>query len=710
MVKEVGPSGDSGDVDALPESSPSFAWPEAQVMAFLGAQWDQAGMRELCVIGRVNRIEGGYGFLRDLHHPKSGRRLPAPSQNSRVHEGIFIPPQELQRLLTRSGDVEYAIAALECSPRERRQERDDPLACSVRAGTMLPLDRVPKEWGVHQMEGNSAVLLTDLARRAIDAQLRRDTSAAQDDLNNVRAQLAEAKTTEETFAETIAQLERQLREGGAKVDAIDACAAKRRAELDKKLTELEALIKAKGERMVALRLIDPADMTRLFPSETEVDERSGHDFSEDLGANWKQLASYVQSYLWRRGMHYTSAQLQDYLALLRTNDLIVLAGDSGSGKTSLVKSVAEALGGKCTVVPVKPNWTSSEDLLGYYNPIEKRFHPTQFLSALLEASRNPGVPHFICLDEMNLARVEYYFADFLSLLESRDSLPWIHLYSTDEEQQTALDNRLFLTLEQEARSRTGLGQDATLEDILLNDEASHQLRKLAGFQESDTLLSHHARLRRSVSTLIRIPPCFRYPSNVWIIGAINVDETTHYLSPKILDRVHVLRFLNPVLVDWQEEESSLVDFDLDTTLPVRMRATDIGVRASYPLFDRSQSEVAWLAHLSSKFLDPLGVEFGLRAIRQSAHYLEQAQDCGLDTAAALNNVLMHKVLPKLVVDVARTAPSGEKRGDLLRRMAESIEEKLQLEGDQVTDGANERLEQMRVRAEANHGIASFWAR
>lgn len=174
-----------------------------------------------------------------------------------------------------------------------------------------------------------------------------------------------------------------------------------------------------------------------------------------------------------------------------------------------------------------------------------------------------------------------------------------------------------------------------------------------------------------------------------------MDETTHYLSPKILDRVHVLRFLNPVLVDWQEEESSLVDFDLDTTLPVRMRATDIGVRASYPLFDRSQSEVAWLAHLSSKFLDPLGVEFGLRAIRQSAHYLEQAQDCGLDTAAALNNVLMHKVLPKLVVDVARTAPSGEKRGDLLRRMAESIEEKLQLEGDQVTDGANERLEQMR---------------
>ena len=74
-------------------------------------------------------------------------------------------------------------------------------------------------------------------------------------------------------------------------------------------------------------------------------------------------------------------------------------------------------------MPVKPNWTGSDDLLGYYNPIERRYHPSQFLLALLEAAREPEIPHFICLDEMNLARVEYYFADFLSLLETRGEAP-----------------------------------------------------------------------------------------------------------------------------------------------------------------------------------------------------------------------------------------------------------------------------------------------
>ena len=81
----------------------------------------------------------------------------------------------------------------------------------------------------------------------------------------------------------------------------------------------------------------------------------------------------------------------------------------------LVKSFADAIGGKAFIIPVKPNWTSAEDLLGYYNPLEKKYLATPFLEALLEAQNNPTIPYFICLDEMNLARIEYYFADFLSL-------------------------------------------------------------------------------------------------------------------------------------------------------------------------------------------------------------------------------------------------------------------------------------------------------
>ena len=103
--------------------------------------------------------------------------------------------------------------------------------------------------------------------------------------------------------------------------------------------------------------------------------------------------------------------------------MIVLSGSSGSGKTSLCREYARVTGSICHVIPVKPNWTSAEDLLGFYSPIEKRYLKTPFLNALLEASKDPSHLHIICLDEMNLARPEYYFADFLSVLETRSSNP-----------------------------------------------------------------------------------------------------------------------------------------------------------------------------------------------------------------------------------------------------------------------------------------------
>lgn len=101
-------------------------------------------------------------------------------------------------------------------------------------------------------------------------------------------------------------------------------------------------------------------------------------------------------------------------------------------QNKLVQSFAKAIGGVSKIIPVKPNWTSSEDLLGYYNPLEKKYLATPFLEALIEAKQNPDIPYFICLDEMNLARVEYYFADFLSKLEERNEQPTIQLYSDDE--------------------------------------------------------------------------------------------------------------------------------------------------------------------------------------------------------------------------------------------------------------------------------------
>ena len=530
-------------------------------------------------------------------------------------------------------------------------------------------------------------------------------------MRSVRSTLEEVTSEKRLFDDELGRVEREVLQRMDRIELLDAEYMKKREVLDKKNRELEALLRERGERMVALDLVDRADLEKVFPPIGTPDAREGHFFQEALAGNLQRLTSYIQAHLWRKGIRYTRAHLLDFITLLRSNDLIVLAGDSGSGKTSLVKAVASAVGGRCTIVPVKPNWTGSDDLLGYYNPIERRYHPSQFLMALLDAAREPEIPYFICLDEMNLARVEYYFADFLSLLETRGEAPWIHLYSSAEEKQAVIDNKIFLALEEEARKRAGLPDDASFSDILMHDQANLELRRLAGFQEADTVLNYHAKIRRSLSGLIDIPAGFRFPPNVWIIGAINVDDTTHYLSPKILDRAHVMRFRNPVLIDWDEVEGELEEFDLDLDLPMNMLAADIGFRAEYPAFNQADPQVKLLVSLARDYLDPLGIEFGLRAIRQSLNYIRRGEEAEIGTVAALNNIVLHKILPKIILDVEKVSTNGQKRRDVLIGLRDSLAQTLDgLDQSQVTESAVESLDELIARAEGNNGIANFWAR
>jgi len=107
---------------------------------------------------------------------------------------------------------------------------------------------------------------------------------------------------------------------------------------------------------------------------------------------------------------------------------VILSGVSGTGKTWLTEAYARGVGAEYLVVPVAPNWTTNEDLLGYFNPMDNQYHDTQFSRFLRSAAgeyeraqteaRN-AKPYHLVLDEMNLARVEYYFAKFLSVMEIR---------------------------------------------------------------------------------------------------------------------------------------------------------------------------------------------------------------------------------------------------------------------------------------------------
>ncbi len=118
-------------------------------------------------------------------------------------------------------------------------------------------------------------------------------------------------------------------------------------------------------------------------------------------------------------LYYTEAQIREFIAGLAVSRILILQGMSGTGKTSLAYAFGEFLGNSSSIVPVQPMWKERSDLLGYYNEFTKKYNETPLLRKMYEANGS-GQIYLTVLDEMNIARVEYYFAEFLSLLEIPD--------------------------------------------------------------------------------------------------------------------------------------------------------------------------------------------------------------------------------------------------------------------------------------------------
>ena len=223
--------------------------------------------------------------------------------------------------------------------------------------------------------------------------------------------------------------------------------------------------------------------------------------------------------------------------------------------------------------------------LGYYNPLQKTYLSTPFLEALIEASQNPEVPYFICLDEMNLARVEYYFADFLSVLEERDTDPEIFLYSDEESNHVLSEFNNVIQAIEGLKEKYNKNDITSFYDILKDSQINTELKEILGLSDKVSLISYHSTLRRMLGGILNIPSSIVFPRNVRIIGAINIDETTHYLSPKVLDRAHVIKFDNPLLSDWSAIENEVASSNIENpNYKIKFSIEQFGERKPYPKF------------------------------------------------------------------------------------------------------------------------------
>ena len=123
-------------------------------------------------------------------------------------------------------------------------------------------------------------------------------------------------------------------------------------------------------------------------------------------------------------LYYTPEIVRRFVAGMAASKILILEGISGTGKTSLPYSFSRYLTNPATIVSVQPSFRDRTELLGYFNEFSKRFNETEFLRALYEAGYRED-PAFIVLDEMNLARIEYYFAEMLSILEMPSHDEWV---------------------------------------------------------------------------------------------------------------------------------------------------------------------------------------------------------------------------------------------------------------------------------------------
>lgn len=201
---------------------------------------------------------------------------------------------------------------------------------------------------------------------------------------------------------------------------------------------------------------------------------------DDLAAFAAELQNRIA--IAERGtkLYYGVDDIRALLGGLAMSQLHVFQGISGTGKTSLAKAFAKAMGGFCTDIAVQAGWRDRDDLLGHYNAFEKRFYEKDCLQALYQAQTDAWKDccNVILLDEMNLSRPEQYFAEFLSALEKNNP-----------------DERL----------------------ITLSEHAVPQAPSLLVDQRK-----------------------IRVPRNVWFIGTANHDETTSELADKTYDRAHVM--------------------------------------------------------------------------------------------------------------------------------------------------------------------------
>lgn len=297
----------------------------------------------------------------------------------------------------------------------------------------------------------------------------------------------------------------------------------------------------------------------------------------------KENITSIKKYIEWKGFSYSDKLIENFYLSLKSKPFVILAGTSGTGKTRLVKLFAEAIGAEYKMVPVRPDWSDSSDLFGHLN-LNGEFIPGVILEFVSNAHNNPERPYILCLDEMNLARVEYYLSDFLSVIETRE-----------------------------------LRDGVIVSDPLVSSEK---------YGSDKTAYEKYGELG--------------FPQNLYIVGTVNMDETTFPFSKKVLDRANTIEFSYVDLVPKESEVELVEKHELNNDFLV----------SKYLFLLQSQDvivgDICGRLQAINEVLRTANAHVGYRVRDEIVFYMLNNKTAGLlSENDALDFEIMQKILPRI---------------------------------------------------------------
>ena len=376
----------------------------------------------------------------------------------------------------------------------------------------------------------------------------------------------------------------------------------------------------------------------------------------------------IKQYISQKGFMCADDLIESFYLSLKTKPFVILAGISGTGKSWITRLFAEAIGAgdNYEMISVRPDWSDASELLGYVN-LDGNFIPGMLTSILLKASKpeNKDNIYFVCLDEMNLARVEYYFSDFLSVIETRMM-------------------------------------------------AGDRIVTSKIFKENSFGPDKNGEYKKTYGNLI-------IPDNVYIVGTVNMDETTYPFSKKVLDRANTIEISEIDLRADMNNNTDTSGSEKPSVFAAKndfIRSKYLDFKSCYLQYPDEMNQMVDMLESINKALKPINAQIAYRVRNEIAYYISYSiEEHVLPFEQAMDNAIMQKILPRIqgegyriqkvfagILDVIIPGKNFLNEEDLLN----TIEEFIKSQGSDYQYRKTIKKIQFMLEGIRSNGYAAYW--